>query len=119
MAEERVRVTVCYSPAPRRVLEWAVSVAAGAVVLEALQVSGVSEAAPQLDLKRAPVGIWGRKAQLSQRLRDGDRIEVLRTLQVDPKVARRERFRKQGARTAGLFARRGRPAVPGQGPDAR
>jgi putative ubiquitin-RnfH superfamily antitoxin RatB of RatAB toxin-antitoxin module len=33
-------------------------------------------------------------------------VEVYRELLVDPKVARRERFRKQGSRAAGLFARR-------------
>ena len=32
--------------------------------------------------------------------------EFYRALVVDPKVARRERFQKQGARSAGLFARR-------------
>jgi hypothetical protein len=30
---------------------------------------------------------------------------VYRALKVDPKVARRERFARQGARTTGLFAR--------------
>jgi putative ubiquitin-RnfH superfamily antitoxin RatB of RatAB toxin-antitoxin module len=39
-------------------------------------------------------------------LRDGDRLELLRPLRVDPKVARRERFTGQGARSAGLFAKR-------------
>jgi putative ubiquitin-RnfH superfamily antitoxin RatB of RatAB toxin-antitoxin module len=36
---------------------------------------------------------------------------VYRPLQVDPKVARRERFRQQGTRAAGLFARK-QPAAP-------
>jgi putative ubiquitin-RnfH superfamily antitoxin RatB of RatAB toxin-antitoxin module len=35
-------------------------------------------------------------------------VEVLRPLQVDPKVARRERFVKQGTRGAGLFAKKPR-----------
>ena len=51
-------------------------------------------------------GIWGRKARLQQLLRDGDRVELYRPLQVDPKVARRERFARQGARAAGLFAKK-------------
>ncbi|MBC7601765.1 MAG: RnfH family protein, partial [Ramlibacter sp.] len=38
--------------------------------------------------------------------RDGDRVEVYRVLIVDPKVARRERFRKQGNNNAVLFATR-------------
>ena len=59
---------------------------------------------PELDLGQAVVGVWGRKAPPGQVLRDRDRIEIYRPLQVDPKVARRERFRKQGARSSGLFA---------------
>jgi putative ubiquitin-RnfH superfamily antitoxin RatB of RatAB toxin-antitoxin module len=47
---------------------------------------------------------------LTHGLRAGDRIEGYRTLRVDPKVARRERFARQGARSAGLFARK-----PGRG----
>jgi putative ubiquitin-RnfH superfamily antitoxin RatB of RatAB toxin-antitoxin module len=46
-------------------------------------------------------------------LRDQDRVEVYRPLRVDPKVARRERFVKQGARAAGLFVKRRVGAKPG------
>lgn len=51
-------------------------------------------------------GIWGRKAARATPLREADRVEFWRDLRVDPKVARRERFRSQGAKTAGLFAQR-------------
>jgi putative ubiquitin-RnfH superfamily antitoxin RatB of RatAB toxin-antitoxin module len=41
-------------------------------------------------------------------LSNNDRMEIYRALTVDPKVARRERFARQGAKkkAAGLFARR-------------
>ena len=39
-------------------------------------------------------------------VQDGDRLELYRSLTVDPKLARRQRFASQGARAAGLFARR-------------
>lgn len=114
MAEEgAIRVTVLYSPAPREVREWALALAPGATVLQALEASGLPALAPELDLRHAAVALWGRGAAQEARLRDGDRVEVLRPLQVDPKVARRERFRKQGSRTAGLFA--GKPAGAGRG----
>ena len=48
--------------------------------------------------------VWGKPALPTQLLQEGDRIEWLRGLRVDPKVARRERFQSQGRRTAGLFA---------------
>jgi sulfur carrier protein len=50
--------------------------------------------------------VWGRRVPLDTPLRDGDRVEVYRPLRVDPKVARRERFVRQGARSTGLFAQR-------------
>jgi len=101
-----MRVTVVYSPAPRQVHEWPVLVAPGATVRDAVQASGFAAAFPQLDPLVADAGVWGRRAPWEQALREGDRVELYRPLQVDPKVARRERFRRQGARAAGLFAQR-------------
>ena len=57
--------------------------------------------------------IWGKPVELQQVLQAGDRLELLRPLRVDPKVARRERFQRQGAKTAGLFAKRRVGAKPG------
>lgn len=108
-----IRVTVMYSPQPRTVHEWAVLLPAGASVLQALRASGLGAAFPDVDLRSAAVGVWGRKARLEQVLRDHDRVEIYRPLKVDPKIARRERFRKQGARAAGLFARKRNGAKPG------
>jgi putative ubiquitin-RnfH superfamily antitoxin RatB of RatAB toxin-antitoxin module len=106
-------VIVCYSPAPRQVLEWPVQLPEGATVAQALQASGWPEACPDGDAAQADVGVWRRRCSPGQVLREGDRVEVYRPLQVDPKVARRERFRKQGARAAGLFAQRRPGAKPG------
>lgn len=111
--DQSLRVTVIYSPGPREVLEWPLELAPGAAVGDALQASGLRTLLPQLDLRTVDTGIWGRKARLDQLLRDGDRVEVYRLLQVDPKVARRERFRKQGARAPGLFAGKRAGAKPG------
>lgn len=112
MADGAVRVVVLYSPAPRQVLERPLTIGPGATVLDALQASGLTAEGPDVDGCRASVAVWGRKAALTQALRDGDRVEVLRPLRVDPKVARRERFRSQGARAAGLFSRKGRQRAP-------
>jgi hypothetical protein len=101
-----MRVTVLYSPAPRETHEWPVSLPEGAPLRQALAASGLAQAFPGLDLEAAAVGVWGRKASLDQPLRERDRVEVYRPLLVDPKVARRERFRAQGVRAAGLFARK-------------
>jgi uncharacterized protein len=108
-----VHVTVLFSPAAREVREWALEMADGSNVLDALQASGLAAEFAGQDVRAAAVGIWGRKARLTQVLRQGDRIEVYRPLTVDPKVARRERFRKQGTRAAGLFSRKREGAKPG------
>ncbi len=101
-----IRAVVLYSPAPREVHEWPVVLAPGSTVLHALQACGLKAAFPDLDLRSATVGVWGRAACLEQPVRECDRIEIYRALKVDPKLARRERFRKQGVRAAGLFARK-------------
>jgi putative ubiquitin-RnfH superfamily antitoxin RatB of RatAB toxin-antitoxin module len=108
-----IEVTVLYSPAPRVVHQWVVALPAGATVLQALQASGLRAAFPDADLRSAVVGVWGRKARLEQALRERDRVEIYRPLKVDPKLARRERFRKQGARGTGLFARKRSGSKPG------
>ncbi len=100
-----IRVTLVYSPAERQVFERDLELEPGTTVRQAVDASGVLQAFPGLDLSLAGVGVWGRKAPPAQVLNDRDRIEIYRPLVVDPKVARRERFRKQGARSAGLFAR--------------
>lgn len=99
-----MRVTVLYSPAPREVLQWEVGLDPGATVAQAIERSGLPQARPGFDWRGAGVGVWGRKSGLDALLRDGDRVEVYRVLQVDPKLARRERFVRQGVRAAGLFA---------------
>ena len=40
------------------------------------------------------IAIFGKICALSTRLRDGDRVELLRPLQIDPKHERRERARR-------------------------
>lgn len=101
-----IQVSVVYSPAAREVSEITLSLPASSTVKQALDASGLWKSFPMVDFTDAVVGVWGRKATLNQTLRPNDRVEVYRALTVDPKVARRERFVKQGAGTTGLFARK-------------
>lgn len=104
-ARLRLKISLLYSPAPRQVREWNLELAAGTTVAQALAACQVSEAFPELQAAGLRVGIWGRKTSLGQVLHDGDRLEIYRSLRVDPKVARRERFNGQGVKRAGLFAK--------------
>jgi putative ubiquitin-RnfH superfamily antitoxin RatB of RatAB toxin-antitoxin module len=101
-----IRITVVYAPAPREVFERTVELPAGARVGDVFAACGLREAFPEVNLSAGHFGVWGRKADAEQRLHDGDRVEIYRPLLVDPKVARRERFARQGARTTGLFAKK-------------
>jgi putative ubiquitin-RnfH superfamily antitoxin RatB of RatAB toxin-antitoxin module len=105
-SEPALRVTLVYSPVPRQVKQLSLELSAPCHVLQALRVSGWLAQFPEIDSTDTLVGIWGRLAELRQPLRDLDRVEVYRPLRVDPKVARRERFVSQGARLAGLFAKK-------------
>jgi hypothetical protein len=101
-----LQVTVVCSPATREVFEQVVRVPEGSSVRDAVLATGLATAFPQFDWQAATPGIWGRQVAWSQVLADLDRVELCRPLTVDPKVARRERFKQQGARGTGLFARR-------------
>lgn len=108
-----VRITLVYSPAARLVQELELTLPAGSTVAQALAASGLARTFPEIAIQPLQLGVWGHKAQADQVLQDNDRVEIYRALKVDPKVARRERFVKQGAKKAGLFAQRRAGAKPG------
>ncbi|QTN25058.1 RnfH family protein [Rhizobacter sp. AJA081-3] len=95
---EAVRVSVAFSPQARVVDETELSLPAGATLADAIRASGVLDRHPDLDLTQAKFGIWGRAQAPDTMLRERDRVEVYRALQVDPKEARRLRYRKVGQR---------------------
>ena len=97
-----ITVTVAYSPTPRQVIEKVLTLPLNCSVQDALDLANLAEFTAD---KNYTLGIWGKKTTLRHVLNDLDRLELYRPLKVDPKVARRERFQKQGARTAGLFAK--------------
>ena len=104
-SEPALPVTVVFSPVAGQVLERELELPQGSTLEDALQASGFLNVWPELAAADVPTGIWGRKVCHQHCLRAGDRVEIYRPLKVDPKVSRRERFSRQGVRTAGLFAR--------------
>jgi uncharacterized protein len=106
-AQLELKITVAYSPAPRVLHEIALTLPVGSRVSDALAACA-HDARLEETLAAPQVGVWGKKAALNHALSNLDRVEIYRPLRVDPKVARRERFKKQGAnaKSAGLFAQR-------------
>jgi len=78
-------------PARQEVLR--VQLPEGASVEQALVAARVRERFPEIDWSRATYGIWARPCEARQTLREGDRVEVYRPLQADPKDQRRRRAR--------------------------
>lgn len=87
-------VSVVYSPRAGEVDEVLLSLQEGATVADALRESGL---AARYDTRELAVGVWGVLAATSDLLRDRDRVELYRSLLVDPKQARRLRQQKQRA----------------------
>lgn len=96
MAEEsQVRVEVAYAlPDKQRVVS--VEVDDGTSVADAARQSGITREFPELDLKDAKYGIFGKAVRNaeSEPVKDGDRIEIYRPLIIDPKQARANRAAK-------------------------
>ena len=115
-----IQVLCAFSPQPRQVVTIKLSLPLGSVVQDALCMlhllpewlanSQYFSLAQNLPSKQ---GIWGQLVNVDQLLKDGDRLEIYRTLQVDPKLARKQRFKRQGKGRTGLFARRRKGAVAG------
>ncbi len=112
-----LHITVCYSPTSRVVHTLDISLPPGARVQDAVALCAADPRFAHAVQPQARVALHyavrGVKATAQQVLHDLDRLELCRPLRVDPKVARRERFAKQGARTSGLFATRRPGAKPG------
>lgn len=86
---DTIRVEIAYADPQRQIL-CKVEIAANSTVDEAILASGIRA---ELSSTFAPagIGIFGRTVTLATRLRDGDRIELYRQLQADPKDSRRRR----------------------------
>ncbi len=96
-----VHVEVALGLAPRRVHLVRLSLPSGSTVRDALFAADVWSLDDSLTLQAIEsgewtVGVWGRKERPGHVLRDQDRVELVRQLKVDPKEARRVRYRAQG-----------------------
>jgi uncharacterized protein len=93
-------VVVVYSPRAGEVDEVRLSLPIGTTVHDALQASGLAQRHPAVDFATLRVGVWGKLRQPADALRDRDRVEFYRPLTVDPKEARRVRYRQHRERYA-------------------
>lgn len=93
-----IAVEVVYASSQcQRLIE--LSVPAGARVAEVIAASGILREFPEIDLAVNRVGIFGQMARLDDIVHSGERVEIYRPLQADPKETRRRRA--QAKRSAG------------------
>ena len=88
-------VEVAYAkPDVQRIVKLTVPV--GTTLMEAVQRSGIDEIFPEIDLEAATFGVFGKvEKQRDRVLREWDRVEIYRPLQIDPKAKRAERAKAQ------------------------
>jgi uncharacterized protein len=97
-----VAVEVVWAAGPHALDVVSLVLPVGATVADALRASGLP-ARHGFEVSDTPgaavlVACWGRPAAMGALLRDRDRLELLRQLTVDPKEARRLRYRRQEPR---------------------
>lgn len=90
---EKIRVEVAYVDAGCQFLR-ELTLGQGATVADAIDQSGV-RAVCGLQGNLLDVGIWSKPVSIDTALADGDRVEIYRPLQVDPKQARRVRVKRK------------------------
>jgi uncharacterized protein len=93
MAHVELHIEVVCSPKAGCLSEVSLSLPLGSSVRDALQ-----QACPDLMLDGLAVGVWGKLREPGDLLRDRDRVEIYRPLQVDPKEARRQRYQSHRAK---------------------
>lgn len=88
--EDVLHVEIVYATSERQEV-CSVRLPSGSSLADAIGASG--RFAYLLGETAARVGVFGRRRALTDVLADGDRVEIYRPLQVDPKEARRRRAR--------------------------
>lgn len=96
MAESSMRVQVCYALPDQSFLQ-EMQVAPGTTIEQAVRDSGVLQRFPQIELATQKLGIFGKIRPADTILREGDRVEIYRPLQADPKETRRRRAKHKDA----------------------
>lgn len=94
-----IGVELVYCPGPGQVDIVAMTLPGGTTVAAALQASGLL-LRHQLATEGLQLGIWCKACSPDATLRDRDRIEIYRALQVDPKEARRLRYKRSRGKGA-------------------
>lgn len=98
--DENIHVEVVYALKHNACL-LALDVPQDSTLREAINFSGILKRFPEIDLSKNPVGVFSQRRDLDDAVHDGDRIEIYRPLEIDPKEARRRRAVKKSGTNGG------------------
>lgn len=98
MTEELIRIRVCGIDKDGAGREYSITVPSGSTAMEAA-LEGARKFGLQMP-EEAALSLWGRRADPSAPLSDGDRVEITLPLTIDPNDARRLRAARAGHRAA-------------------
>lgn len=93
MANNELPVEVAYADIAQQIT-LTVKVPSGVTVQQAIHLSGILKLFPEIDLNKQGIGIYSQRVSLDSFVQAGDRIEIYRPLQIDPKQARKLRAQK-------------------------
>ena len=86
----KIKVEVTYASKTKlRIIPLEVAVESS--IETAIRCSGILTEFPEIDLTKQKVGVFSQLRHLTDRVQEGDRIEIYRPLVIDPKEARRKR----------------------------
>jgi len=89
MPDRDPTVEVAYAlPGRQRVVQ--LPLRDGMTALDAVQAAGLEREFPEIAGRDLVLGIYGRRVEATQMLRNGDRVEIYRPLKFDPREARRK-----------------------------
>ena len=81
-------VGVAYAKAAQQV--WTnIEVPDGATIQDAIELSGILDKFPEINLDEQKVGVFGKVSKLETPLNDGDRVEIYRPIIADPDTVER------------------------------
>ena len=87
---DRIAVEIALATPDRQALI-EVEVDSGATVADVIAASRIGQQFPDLDIDCMAAGVWGKVLPRDHAVRDGDRVELYRPLEADPRDARRRR----------------------------
>lgn len=99
MSEDKISVEVAYA-LPEKQAIVAVEVTPGTTAMEAAEQSGIVDRFEGVTLEGAKLGIFGKSVVATHVMSAGERVEIYRPLEADPKEVRKARAAEARERRA-------------------